>query len=69
MKLPARPMDLSYYTTWWLTPTSSTSSPNTTSNDIEENLLIETGAKKQVNTSKNIFQWKQIFFFIHSEND
>jgi hypothetical protein len=30
MKSNYRPSDLSYYTTWWLTPTSSLSSQNTT---------------------------------------
>lgn len=49
MKSPSRPTNLSYYTTWWLPPTSSMSSPNAALSGLDENLLIENDTKKQVN--------------------
>jgi hypothetical protein len=52
MKLSYHPSDLSYYTTWWLTPVSSISSQNTTLSGVDDNVPIVEDRKKQVNIFK-----------------
>ena len=61
-EIPSRPSSLSYYTTWWLTPTSSISSPNAGSSSQDEHLLVEKNVKKRVNTWKNILPTEHFLF-------
>jgi hypothetical protein len=72
MKSPSRPTNLSYYTTWWLPPASSMSSPNAALSGFDENLLIENDTKKQVNIREICLKRNDLlgsFFFVHLENN
>ncbi|CAF0830598.1 unnamed protein product [Rotaria sordida] len=54
MKLSDQPHDLSYYTTWWLTPEPSISPQTTTLSDSDDNILVNEHGKKQKTTINEI---------------
>lgn len=69
LKTPAGPTELSFYTTWWLTPTPSISSSNAASSSADDSLLIEKDRKKQVKIDVYSNSEMTQFDFSRLEND